>query len=144
MVKLLMDMDYDVRCAHVEVSHPAQNAHEWVESGDKIVIPWRDPDLSRISSRNRHEEPRPWSEFMQVLKWGELPNVHIFEVEPGDETAKEVELAKLQAFLGAEDEPETDWAPVNVSEDVTGLKAAYIDTRPVVPIESLAPDPVAA
>lgn len=148
--KLLMDMGYDVRCCHVHSTHPLQTPQTWINEGGLIVIPWRDRELVRISAENRGETPRPDEEFLKCLEWGTLPHVHIFEVEPGSDEAKDGELALLRAFLGTEAEVITDWAPVNESEDVTGLKAAWmvrdpmdrdptLDIRPVVPIESLAP-----
>ncbi len=138
--KLLMDMGHEVRCTHVHNTHPLQNPTTWIKDGGLVVIPWRDPELARISAENRGHVPRPVSEFKELLEWAKLPHVHLFKVEPGKSEAKDSELAKLQNFLGGEVAPVTDWAPVNESEDVTGLKAAYTrDTRPVVPIESLAP-----
>ncbi len=123
--KILADMDLDVRCTHAHSTHPLQDPNVWVEEGGKVVIPWRDPDLARISALNRGHEPRPLSEYADLLKWAERDNVHLFTVEPGSDEAKDAELLALQAFLGCEDAPETDWAPVNESEDVTGLKAAH-------------------
>ncbi len=141
--KLLMDMGYEVRCAHVHSIHPLQDPKVWIADGGKVVIPWRDPELAGISSINRGQEPRHESEFDQLLEWAKLDHVHFFEVEPGEIEANDSELNKLQNFLDSVDSPVTNWAPVNESEDVTGLKAAYIeDLRAVVPIESLAPDVV--
>lgn len=141
--QLLLDMGYEVRCTHVHATHPLQNPESWIEEGGKVVIPWRDPELVRISAINRNQIPRPASEFDQLLEWANLDHVHIFEVEPGEIEAKDSELNKLQNFLDATDVPVTNWRPVNESEDVTGLKAAYVeDLRAVVPIESLAPDVV--
>ena len=143
--KLLVDMGYEVRCCHAHADHPLQNPQLWIDEGGKVVIPWRDPELVRISAVNRNETPRPVSEFEQLLAWSNLDHVHLFEVEPGEIEAKDSELAALQEFLESETAPVTDWEPVNASDDVTGLKARYIeDTRPVVPIESLAPDPMEA
>ena len=142
-VKVLMDMGYDVRCAHIDSTHPthpAQDPSVWIKESGLVVIPWRNPELANISAQNRGEMPRPESDFAQALEWADLPHVHLFLVEPADDD-KDYELQRLQAFLGAANEPETDWAPINTSEDVTGLKSAYTeDMRPVVPIESLAPD----
>ncbi len=120
--QLLVGMGYDVRCAHVHSTHPAQNPKEWIERGDKVVIPWRDPELAQISSLNRGQDPRPLSEFADLLLWSERENVHLFTVEPDD---KDMELAHLEAFLEPVRPPVTDWAPVNTSEDVTGRKEAY-------------------
>ena len=139
--QLLIDMGYEVRCTHVHATHPAQDPETWINEGGLIVIPWREPELVRISAENRGQVPRPESEFTQIIEWSDLPNVHLFTVEPGQ--AKDSELTKLQNFLDSDRVPVTDWLPVNTSDDVTGQKAAYIeDTRPVVPIESLAPDPL--
>ncbi len=138
--KLLMDMGYEVRCTHVHNTHPLQNPTTWIEDGGLVVIPWRDPELARISAENRGHVSRPVSEFNELLEWAKLPHVHLFTVEPGESEAKDSELAALQSFLCSSEPLVTDWSPVNESEDVTGLKAAYIeDLRLVVPIESLAP-----
>ena len=134
--KLLLGMGLEVRHAHLHSTHPAQNARAWVAAGEKVVVPWRDPDLARISARNRGEEPRPLSEFAELLTLADLPNVHLFDIEPcrtctGDHEgpceAKELELGKLQVFLGVKEPPETDWEPVNTSEDVTGAKRSYME-----------------
>ncbi len=119
---ILTDMDLDVRHAHLHSTHPAQNAREWISGGAQVVIPWRDPELAKISAENRGEAPRPDSEFDEVLEFAELPNVHLFVVEPEDQ---EAELLKLKAFLGGD--PQTDWEPVNESEDLTGRKAAHMN-----------------
>ncbi len=124
--KLLLDMGLDVRHAHLHSTHPSQDARAWVASGEKVVVPWRDPGLARISARNRHEEPRPLSEFAELLTWDDLPNVHLFRIEPGSDKDKELELRKLMAFLGLRKLPETKWEPVNESEDVTGAKRTYL------------------
>ncbi len=135
---LLIEMGLEVRCAHVHADHPVQNPRRWVEEGGKVVIPWRDPELVKISAMNRGETPRPSEEFGQLVKWGRLRNVHIFNVEPDEGAAREHELKKLQVFLGTAQPAMTDWTPINTSEDVTGKKAQYM--RRVVPIASLAPD----
>ena len=121
--KLLSDMGFEVRCAHVHSTHPAQDARAWIGSGERVVIPWREPELARISALNRGQKPRPISEFVDILVWAKQRNVHLFDVEPDD---REAELAGLREFLGCEHEITTDWVPVNSSKDVTGLKAAYI------------------
>ena len=121
---ILTDMGLETRHAHLHSTHPAQNAREWVSGGGQVVIPWRDPELVKISAENRQETPRPDSEFDEVLEFAELPNVHLFDVAPGTPEGKEEELLKLKMFLGGD--PQTDWQPVNESEDVTGRKAAYV------------------
>jgi hypothetical protein len=125
--KLLLDMGFDVRHAHLHSTHPAQDARAWVAAGEKVVVPWRDPELARISARNRGEEPRPVSEFAELLAWADLPNVHLFDIAPGSDEAKESELGRLQVFLGEKEPPETDWKPVNESEDITGAKRTYME-----------------
>ncbi len=141
--QLLIDMGYEVRCTHVHATHPAQDPQTWIDEGGLVVAPWRDPELVRISAENRGQIPRPEIEFAALQAWADLPNVHLFEVEPGGMEAKDTELAKLQNFLNSDRAPVTDWEPLNTSADVTGQKARYVeDTRPVVPIESLAPDPL--
>ena len=141
--QLLTEMGYEVRCTHVHSTHPAQDPQAWIDAGGLVVAPWRDPELVRISAENRGQVPRPESEFAMLQAWADLPNVHLFNVEPNGTEAKDTELSGLQNFLNSDTAPVTDWEPVNTSDDVTGQKAAYIeDTRAVVPIESLAPDPL--
>ena len=127
--QILIGMGYDVRCTHVHSEHPSQNASDWINEGGPVVIPWRDPELARISAQNRRHVPRPLSEFDQLIEWSILDNVHLFEVDPGDEEDKAFELQKLQTFLESDIEPETDWQPINESEDVTGLKAEFMEAR---------------
>lgn len=124
---ILLDLGIETRHAHLHSTHPAQNAREWVESGAKVVIPWRDPELARISALNRGEEPRPPEEFAELLSWADRPNVHLFHIAPGSNDAKLFELEKLRRFLGLDEPPETDWEPVNVSKDVTGEKRSYLE-----------------
>ena len=123
---LLIGLKFDVRHAHFHSTHPLQNAREWIDSGEKVIVPWRDPELSRISALNRGEEPRPLEEYDELRALTDLPNVHLFDIHPGSDEAEELELGKLQVFLGLKEPPETDWEPVNESKDTTGAKRSYL------------------
>ena len=123
--KLIRSLGYDTRHAHFHSEHPSQNAHLWRSEGAKIVVPWRAPDLSRISSLNRGEEPRPYAEFQALRMWSESDDIHFFDVDAATEADRTEQVRGLCAFLGCAVPAEVDWTPVNTSKDVTGLKASY-------------------
>lgn len=94
------------------------------ESGESCVVTLRDPIRQRISCLNRREK-------VPVELFGLLPgllalrNVWFFRVDcPA--AHRRMELLGLAVFVGyGGDDFELDWAPRNVSEDVTGLGARY-------------------
>jgi hypothetical protein len=125
--KLLLGLGCEVRHAHMHSTAP--DPRDWLMDGCKIVVPWRDPDLARISALNRGEEPRPGSETLELLRWDGLPNVHFFTVDAASADERAFEVYALCRFLGVAVPEHVDWTPVNTSADVTGHKALYLESR---------------
>jgi len=99
---------------------------KWADSGDKIVIPLRDPVLAYISTLNRGQSDPIASLFnLMARDYAPLPNVHLFRVDgsPGDRLHR---LAALEEFTGRKyGDVDIDWSPLNESGDPLGLKREY-------------------
>ena len=124
--RLIASLGFDTRCAHFHSDESPQDPHVWRSEGCKIVVPWRDPELSRISSLNRGQEPRPMAEFQALKLWADDPNVCFFDVDASTREERTTETRRLCSFLGVAIPKSVDWSPVNTSEDVTGLKSIYM------------------
>jgi len=101
-----------------------QIARDRIEiQGRPCIVTLRDPMMAVIGKINRGDTYRA-DLWRSVARWVDLPHVLIFKVDcPVDERA--AQIAALQAFVGSEITPRTDWAPVNTFADTRELKAPY-------------------
>lgn len=97
----------------------------WIERGDQVVIPLRDPVLAYITQLNRSQNDPMAMLFNGMCEYAYLPNVHLFRVDC-PENKRHDELERLASFLGWTYLPWTDWRPINDTViDPTGLKRQY-------------------
>ena len=107
----------------------------WLDAGDQVVFPLRDPVLAYITMLNRQNNDRLAHHFSVMANYVKRPNTHVFRVDrPQAERAEE--LAKLEAFVGRP--LHTDWRAVNETGiDPYDLKRAYV-------VEGAMPDKLTA
>lgn len=105
----------------------------WVERGDLVVIPMRDPVSAYITTLNRSQNDPLAMLFNGMVEYARKPNVHLFRVDcPPNE--RHDELDRLASFAGWTYLPWTDWEPVNVTGgDPTGLRGAYVGSGAMSP-----------
>jgi hypothetical protein len=103
-------------------THARAEWHVWFE--DKVLCPMRDPILHAIGVVNRGSELR--LRDFDVLAGLANENTHFFCV--GTENMAGEHFA-LESWLGRT--LRIDWTPVGTHEDVTGLRAKYLETGEV-------------
>lgn len=122
-IELLERMGCEVRHTHCTTVGGG-----WVREGRRVVVPWRDPVLAKISELNRVDRHRNGYRYPKVRPGGvaavaelarNAENVFLIPVPASDAMTE-----RLARWLGVEARS-PDPAPVNASADVTGLKARY-------------------
>lgn len=102
---------------------PDPKIEKWLDSGDQVVFPLRDPVLAYITQLNRSNNDRLAHHFSVMANYVQRPNTHVFRVDVPD-ADRPAELAKLEAFTGLK--LHTDWLPIHATGiDPRGLKHAY-------------------
>ena len=102
---------------------PDPKIEKWLDDGDQVVFPLRDPVLAYITQLNRSNNDRLAHHFSVMANYVQRPNTHVFRVDVPD-ADRPAELAKLEAFVGRK--LTTDWLPVHATgTDPRGLKHSY-------------------
>ena len=102
---------------------PDPKIEKWLDAGDLVVFPLRDPVLAYITMLNRGNNDRLAHHFSVMANYVKRPNTHVFRIDRPQAERPE-ELAKLAAFTGRP--LATDWQPINDTQvDPTGLRRSY-------------------
>ena len=107
----------------------------WLDAGDQVVFPLRDPVLAYITMLNRQNNDRLAHHFSVMANYVKRPNTHVFRVDVPT-ADRPAELAALETFVGRP--LHTDWRAVNETGiDPHDLKRAYV-------VEGAMPDKLTA